>query len=453
MANVTPVYKKNDNMAKGNYRPVSVLPTISKTFEGILADQLTSFLDTVFNPFIAAFRKNHSCQSVLIKIIEDWKMALDQNKYVGAVLMDLSKAFDCLPHDLLLAKLKAYGLSEHATSLMNNYLSNRSQRVKIGNIFSNWKGITKGVPQGSILGPILFNIFLNDIYLSLQDTALYNYADDNTISHSDKDITIVKTHLAEKTRTAIDWFDRNCMQANPTKFQAIFLAPGKQIAPVDFSIDEIDIKPEKTVNLLGVELDNKLNFDAHISSKCKKAAKQLNALKRIGHLLDLPGRLTIFRSYILSNFNYCPLIWHFCSKTNLSKLEKIQERALRFVYRDYISKYDQLLERAKLQTLHLSRLRSMAIEIHKVVHGEAPPFVGSLFKKRKTDYNLRGSNTLEIPSFNSMTYGKQSLRYQGAKLWNSLPDNFRQVTTLKEFKVLMKTWSGTKCSCALCNTL
>ena len=121
MANVSPVYKKNDNMSKGNYRPVSVLPTMSKIFESILADQLSTFLETVYNPFTAAFRKHHSCQSILIKIIEDWKQALVQNKYVGAILMDLSKAFDCLPHNLLLAKLKAYGLTDHSINLLRNY--------------------------------------------------------------------------------------------------------------------------------------------------------------------------------------------------------------------------------------------------------------------------------------------------------------------------------------------
>ena len=251
----------------------------------------------------------------------------------------------------------------------------------------------------------------------------------------------------------MEWFDRNFMQANPEKFQAIFLAPGHKTGPTDFSIDGIDIKPEKTVKLLGIELDNRLKFDAQISSMCKKAAKQMNALKRIGHLLDQPGRLAIFRSYILSNFNYCPLVWHFCSKTNLMKLERIQERALRFVYRDYVSEYRMLLERSKLETLHLSRLRTMATEIYKVASGEAPLFVSSLFHKRELEYNLRGSNTLDIPGFKTITYGKQSLRYAGPKLWNSLPNEFRMATTLKEFRTLIKTWDGAKCSCSICTSM
>ena len=124
------------------------------------------------------------------------------------------------------------------------------------------------------------------------------------------------------------------MQANPENFQAILLALGHKKVQKDFSIDNINIKPETSVKLLGIELDDKLKFDIQVSSMCKKAAKQFNALKVIGHRLDQSSRLTIFRACIMCNFNYCPLVWHFCSKKNLSKLGRMQERALRFVYRD-----------------------------------------------------------------------------------------------------------------------
>ena len=136
----------------------------------------------------------------------------------------------------------------------------------------------------------------------------------------------------------------------------------------DFSIDNINIKHERSVKPLGVELDDKLEFDIQVFSMCKKAAKQPNALTRIGQLLDQSSRLTIFCAYTMSNFNHCPLVWRFCSKNNLSKLERIQERALGFVYWDYKSSYEKLLNQAKLQSLHLGRLRSLATEIHKAVH-------------------------------------------------------------------------------------
>ena len=181
-AEVSPIFKKNDKLNKKNFRPVSVLTSISKIFEYVLNDQLVAHFDVIFHELLSAFRKGYSCQSILLKFIEDAKIALDNKDLVGVLFMDLSKAFDCLPHGLLVAKLKAYGLTLPACELMGSYLSGRKQRVKIAGTRSKWKFLEKGVPQGSILGPLLFNIFINDLFYFIEKCSLYNFADDNSLS-------------------------------------------------------------------------------------------------------------------------------------------------------------------------------------------------------------------------------------------------------------------------------
>lgn len=153
----------------------------------------------------------------------NWKAALDNNETVGSVMMDLSKAFDSLPHDLLIAKLSTYNVSDSACAVLFDYLHDRHQRVKIGHTVSTWQSLSKGVPQGSILGPLLFNIFLNDLVYFVEKCLLTNYADDNSLSHHNTDPIVVKNALEHDTQICIKWFTDNFMSVNPEKFQAITL--------------------------------------------------------------------------------------------------------------------------------------------------------------------------------------------------------------------------------------
>ena len=258
---------------------------------------------------------------------------------MGAVLIDLSKAFDCLPHDLLLAKLSAYGLSESAVKLMHSYLSDRKHRVRIGSNLSSWLDILLGVPQGSILGPLLFNIFINDIFYIIKEIS--NFADDNTISSTGSSIDEVNLNLLHKLRIVLDWFKHNSMVANPSKFQLIY--PGTFNANLSLSIEQNNIKSVDVVKLLGVKIDSKMSFIPHITEVCKKSNQKLRALRRERKFLSEFQAKHLVNSYILSPFNYCPLVWMFCGKGGSSLIEKCHHRALCAVKNKSISNYDTLL--------------------------------------------------------------------------------------------------------------
>ena len=236
--------------------------------------------------------------------------------------MDLSKAFDCLPHSLLVAKLHAYGFSYSACELIASYLCERRQRVKINNVRSEWKTLCKGVPQGSILGPLLFNAFINDLFYFVEKCILYNYADDNSMSHSAPAIQDECSALEHDGNIAIDWFESNGMQANPSKFQLMIMSP-IPTEPVSITLKgNTVIVSESCVKVLGMLTDDRLDFSQHISFMCSKAARQLNALARISKYLDQSSLKTIHDSFISSNFSYCPLVWHFCGKVNNEKIWK-----------------------------------------------------------------------------------------------------------------------------------
>ncbi len=168
-------------MIKNNYTPITILVIFSKVFETIIAEQLMEYIKSIFNEKLCAYRKKYGTEHVLIKLIDSWKFALNDKKYAGTVLMDLSKAFDCVPYGLLIAKMHAYDLSTNACEFMSSYLSDRYQRVKISNVKGSWMPLQKGIPQGSSLGPFL-NIFMNDIFYFVELCDLVNYADDNTLS-------------------------------------------------------------------------------------------------------------------------------------------------------------------------------------------------------------------------------------------------------------------------------
>ena len=190
-----PVHKKKDPADKTNYRPVSILPLLSKVLEKVMYIQLCHYMENFLNQLLCGFRKVHSTQHVLFRLIQSRQKELDESGFVGTILMDLSKAYDCLPHDLMVAKLEAYGISKESLQLISDYLSYRKQRTKIGSAYSDWANVIRGIPQGSILGPLLFNIFINDIFLVVEKSDICNFADDNTSHFHGSNLPLILNNL------------------------------------------------------------------------------------------------------------------------------------------------------------------------------------------------------------------------------------------------------------------
>ena len=265
-ADITPAYKKGKKDVKGNYRPVSILPNLSKVFEKLMFKQMSQFFQNIFSKYQCGFRKGFSTQHCLLAMLEKWKRSIDNGKMFGALLTDLSKAFDCLDHELLIAKLNAYGFSLTALKLVRSYLSNRKQRTKINSSYSSWLEIIFGVPQGSILGPLLFNVFLIDLFFIIENTDIASYADDNTPYISADDIDGVIKSLEEASATLFKWFSDNLMKSNADKCHLLISTN----STVKMKIGHFDIANSRNENLLAVKFDSKLTFDDHISELCKK---------------------------------------------------------------------------------------------------------------------------------------------------------------------------------------
>ena len=353
--------------------------------------------------------------------------------------MDLSKALDRMPHGLLIAKLHACGLSINACQLIISYLKDRCQRVKVMGECSDWTTVNRGVPQGSVMGPLLFNIFLNDLSYVKMNCEIAIYADDNHLYYAHHCDVALKNTLEVDTNSAIDWFVNNYMDANPHTFQSIVLG-GKREISFSVSVQENLILPTDNIRVLGVTLDDHLKFDAHITNICIAASRQINALKRLSKYLNERSRVLIYKSFISSNFNYCPVTWMFCGRKNVTKLEKLQERALPFVFKDNNSSYADLLKRGNFLSLSAYRIGNLAMEVFKCFHGMNPMYLNNLFCKQEIKYDLRDTTLLEQPKFSTKTYGYRSFKYYGSKLWNALPFEIKNTENHDEFKFILTTW-------------
>jgi hypothetical protein len=274
----------------------------------------------------------------------------------------------------------------------------------------------------------------------MEEYDVYNYADDTTISYCAESSNDLVANLESCANIVTDWFEANGMKANPEKYQAIVFG-SKVDAPVNFTIKGTAIECVNSVKLLGIKIDSKLNFDEHVKSICTKASQQINVIMRMSNVLDTNVKENIYKTFIQSTFSYCPVVWMMCSNSNLRKLEKLQCRALRFVYCDYTSSYEVLLARSKQLSLSVHLLYNLAVEVYKCINDLAPDYLCSLFDIQKHQYDCRGFKNVKQKKFKTIKYGYQSFTYLGSKLWNALPNEIRKANDIHTFKNAVKEFN------------
>ena len=246
---------------------------------------------------------NFGCDTAILSLTEQFKEELDNHKVISLVSMDLSKAFDTLPHDLIVQKLEDYGGDSKVINLVTNYLSDRHQRVRLSGQHSSMKTIMKGVFQGSILGPILFNIFMNDLSYAIDECTLFTYADDTQLFKSAEDIDQVEHAINADLRKVDKWYKFNQMKRNHSKYQAITFGRVERNPVLTCERTVIPIQDE--MELLSVNLDNKLKFEGQIRKICRKVSQQVAVLDSVKKILPVELRIDIYRAFIAPHFNYC----------------------------------------------------------------------------------------------------------------------------------------------------
>ena len=451
LADLTPVFKKDIKISKKNYRPVSVLPAPSKVFERILQNQMIPYTDTFLSPHLSGFRKGYNTQHSLAILVEKIKRSLDKRGYGGAILLDLSKAFDTINHGLLIAKLHAYGFDKDSLLLLTSYLSNRWQRTKVNTSFSTWSELLQGVPQGSVLGPLLFNIYINDMIYVIEETDICNFADDTTLYACDHNLAKLIKRLENDTNKILDWFCKNYMKLNEDKCHILVF--GNKYETIIANIGNAKVIESCREKLLGVYIDSNLDFKFHIDTIYKKAGRKLNALRRQCKILPFQRRRILMKAFFESQFSYCPLVWMFHDRDINNKINNLHYRALRIIYRDEVSTFDQLLKKDKSFTIHQKNIQTLAIEMYKTKNCMSPSFMQEIFTTRNDLQDIR-SQTDFCTASNVRTehFGKDTLNHFGLQIWDLIPNDIKKLDNLENFKTQIKQWVPEKCPCKLCKT-
>ena len=369
---------------------------------------------------------------------------------IGTISMELSNVSDYLPHDLLIAKLEAYGLDNGSLNLLLDYLSFRKQSTKVGSTYSKWSKVRRGIPQESILGPLLFNIFINDTFMIIEQSDICNFADFALYSCGER-LAEIMENLVSNTKSILNWFRLSSLKGSPGKFQ--FMIPGDNSHHRHMlKINSIKVEASDDVLLLGIRINKKLTFKQHIENICRKAQYKFHAWRRIRRFLTIEKTKILGNAFIGSQFNYAPLLYMFCGKTLYLEIEKIRHKTLKVIYESNDTCYNLLLQ-SNTVCVHQRHLRFLMTEICKSFTQLNPEFTWPYFTHKDMPYNLRKGPIIGLPKTNSFYHGTNAVHFRGSLIWNHLPAVLKSSDSLFEFKNKIKNIGDVDCRCLICRDI
>ncbi len=441
-AKVIPIFKSGSPNETNNYRPISILPILSKIMEKFVHYHFSQFLENnnLLTLAQSGFRRLHSTLTSLIQCTDRWLRNIDKGLITGVVFIDLRKAFDTVNFEILLQKLQEYGVNGSELEWFSSYLHGRSQVVTIDGVLSESLPVTVGVPQGSILGPLLFVLYVNDLPEALDNCESNMYADDTEIEHATKpcDSHILETALNDDMGKLKEYFIQNKLSLNVPKCTFMLIGTHQSLAKcesITIRIGECVLEQVKSSKYLGMQVDENLKWDSHIDTLRRKLASKVGLLKRLRRIIPNETLLQLYKSIVLPHFDYCDIIYGTCSKQNLDMLQKLQNRAARILtgsgpraHRNDMYKQLGMLSLSNRQILH------KCILVFKSLNNLTPDYLDVFTQNNNIHmHNTRTSQRLHTATPRTAYYAK-SFEISGAIEYNNLPYNITTISSLNQFK-------------------
>lgn len=447
-AKVIPIFKEGEKNLYNNYRPVSLLSQFSKILEKIFATRMDSFIDKhgLLIDSQYGFRPNRSTSLALMDLVEELTSTIDNKKMAIGVFIDLKKAFDTINHDTLLHKLESYGIRGVGLNWVQSYIGQRKQFVQIGDKKSTLRNITCGVPQGSILGPKLFIIYINDISNASRILKNVIFADDTNVFCEGGNLEqLLEAVSTELTKLKL-WFDINRLSLNvkKTKFMVFGKSNTQANTHIELMIDNIKIERVFEYSFLGVMIDHKLSWRPQVTRVQSKLARCVGILVRVRHILNIQSLHTLYCTLFAPYLSYCVEVWGNTYKSTLQAICTIQKKAIRIVNKvGYYEHTNTLFLKLNiLKFMDLKDFKMLQI-VFKARNSLLSGNIQSWFSDRLGDYNLRGRLKLRQPKVHS-TLKSRCISVCGVKLWNNLPDKIKDCKHIAQFKKHLKLYTLAK---------